>query len=158
MPLVASDACGVCSYLHSETRANGLDFAMRAVRLARKTTPAAMPDEPVAEQSPLLARHQVHQVLLDFFRRLLPCQTKPRRKPRHVRINHDTDVNIKCISQDDVRGLTAHAGEGGEFFHSARDRAVMSLEQLLTTCLNAFRLVPKKAQPADFAFQFCEAG
>src|SRR5207244_8386343 len=42
-------------------------FAVCAIRFARVTPAPPMPDEPVAPVRPMFSRHQLHQVLLDFF-------------------------------------------------------------------------------------------
>ena len=47
-------------------RTKSENFAMPAIRLARETAPPSVPDEPVTPVRPMLARHQLHQIALDF--------------------------------------------------------------------------------------------
>ena len=102
-----------------------LDLATRTVRLSRKTTPPPVPDEPVAEQRPLVLRHELHQVLFDFFRVRVPGQAKPAGQPRDMCVHHNPDIQVECVSQHDVRGLAPHAVEAREFLHRARQLAAV---------------------------------
>src|ERR1035438_1792577 len=83
------------------------DFTVPAVRLARGAAPASVPDEPMAEQRPLPARHELHQLPLDFFRLRFFRQTKTVREPRDVRVHDNSDVDAKSISQNDVCGFSS---------------------------------------------------
>src|ERR1035437_4419801 len=96
---------------HPDLRAELLDFAIRTIRLARVAAAAAMPDEPVAEQRPLFLRHELHQLLLDFYRVRLFRQAKAVGKPRDVRIHNDADVDAERVSENDVRRLAPDTGE-----------------------------------------------
>ncbi len=46
-------------------------FATATVRLARVTTAAPVPDEPVAPVCPMLAWHELHEIQLDLHRILM---------------------------------------------------------------------------------------
>jgi hypothetical protein len=59
----------------TDSGAEARDLAMFAIRVARKTAPAAVPDQEMAQQSPIWLRDQLHQDTLNFFRRFFTCQT-----------------------------------------------------------------------------------
>src|SRR5262249_25958263 len=54
-------------------------LAPAAIGLARITTAAPVPDEPVTPVCPMLARHELHQIELNLHRILLFRQAKPLR-------------------------------------------------------------------------------
>ena len=87
------------------------DVAVRAIRLARGAAAAAMPDEPVAPQGPIVLRHQFHQFLLDFDGVGALHQTEPVAEPRDVRVHHHANVDVEGVAEDNIRRLAPDAGE-----------------------------------------------
>ena len=71
-----------------------------------------MPDEPVTPVGPMLTRHQLHQIELNFFRVFVFRETKPLRQPDHVRVHYDPFVPMKRIAQYHIGGLTPDAWQG----------------------------------------------
>src|SRR5882672_2090018 len=85
-PASTSSAVISFSFIGSPTLRNlfrrrtlGCDRALAAFRLARHADPASVPDHPMREVDPLLHRQELHQVLLDFLRIVLPRQLKSAR-------------------------------------------------------------------------------
>ena len=70
-----------------------------------------MPDEPVTPVCPMLARHELHQIALDFFRVFLVSQAKPLRQPDDMRVHDDAIVFPKRVAQHNIRRLAAYAGQ-----------------------------------------------
>src|SRR5262249_17312643 len=61
-----------CSlFMHSNPRTKLPNLTIWTIRTARITSPPPMPNQPMAEQRPLLIGNKLHQVLLDFHRRSL---------------------------------------------------------------------------------------
>ena len=103
-------ASGFCAWpVRRKTFAAGTqlkNLAPAAIRLARKTAAAAVPEyQPVAPVCPMLARHQLHQIELNFFRVFVFRETKPLRQPDHVGVHHDSFVLMERIAQHLVGGL-----------------------------------------------------
>ena len=73
-----------------------------------------MPDEPMAEQSPLITREQPHEVLLDFCRVAVLRETKSSGNACHVSIDDYSFVNAKGIAQDNIRRLAADSRKRGQ--------------------------------------------
>src|SRR6476619_5305913 len=88
-------------------RAESKNLTVRAIRLARVTAAAAMPDEPMTPVCPMLARHELHQIQLDLHRVLVLRQAKPLRQADHVCVHHDAFVFVKGIAQYYVRRLAS---------------------------------------------------
>src|SRR6266568_4795521 len=70
-----------------------------------------MPDEPVAPVCPMLARHQLHQIELNFFRVFVFRETKPLRQPDHVRVHYDSFILMKRIAQYHIAVLRPTPGK-----------------------------------------------
>ena len=68
-----------------------------------------MPDEPVTPVRPMLARHELRQIALDFFRVLMLCQSEPLRETDDMRVHHDPFIFMKGIPQHNVRSFAANA-------------------------------------------------
>jgi hypothetical protein len=68
-----------------------------------------MPDEPVAPDRPVLARHQLHQLLLDFFRIRLAGKAQPMGKPHDVCIDDDALVFVESIPEHHICSLPSDA-------------------------------------------------
>ena len=127
-------------------RAQGSGFALGAIRFARGAAAAAMPDEPVTEKRPLLARDDAHQILLDFFRRRLARQAEALREARDVGVPTTPTfwskalpsttfavfrpTPARCVSSSMLRGTsppwraTSSAQHARMFFAFARKKPV----------------------------------
>src|ERR1022692_2079445 len=129
------------------------DFTGTAIRPARVAAPPSVPDEPVAEQRPLIARHELHQLLLDFFRLRFFRQTETVREARDVRVHDHSDVDAKRISQNDVCGFSSDAAKLNQCFHRARNFAAVLFDERTAARLNVFRFVAEKTGGLDELLQ-----
>jgi len=130
-----------------------LDFTIWAVRVAGETTAAAMPNEPMAEEGPLLARDQEHEVLLDFDGVGVFGEAKALRQSRDVSIDNDAVIEVEGIAEDDIGGFASDAAEAGEFFHGLRHFAVVALDERLAAGLDAFGFVAEETGAFDGFFE-----
>jgi hypothetical protein len=73
-----------------------------------------MPDEPMAQQSPLIAREQLHEVVLNFQRIGILRQTEASGNPGDVSIDDYSFVDVKGVAQDNIGRFTADSGKSGE--------------------------------------------
>jgi len=127
---------------------------MRAIRLARVTAAAAMPDEPVAEQQPVFLRQKFHQREFDFFRRPLRDQPQPVRQSHRVRVHDDANDHVERVAEDDVRRLAPDAVELDQFLHRARHFAAVALDEFAAAVLDVLRLAAEKSGGLDELLQF----
>ena len=102
---------------------------MGAVGLAGITTAAAVPDEPVAEAGPVLARDEAHQVEFDFFRGSVFGEAEPPGKPLDMGVDDDAFGGVEGVAEDDICGFAAYAGEFGEGIEGAWDLAGVVVEE-----------------------------
>ena len=58
-----------------------------------------------------------------------------------MRIDHNTFLDVESISQNDVGGLAADAGQRHQFFHGARHLAAMIFDKLRAAGLDVFCFV-----------------
>ena len=89
-------------------RAQILDHAHLAARLAGVAHAPAVPDQEMREAVPVGLRHDLHEVALDLDRILLARQREPLREPPHVRVDDDA-LRIAELGSDDVRRLARDA-------------------------------------------------
>ena len=64
----------------------------------------------MTERNPAILRDDLHQVLLDLFRRVLLRELQPVRDAKHVRIDDDAARDAKGGAQDHIGSLARHAG------------------------------------------------
>ena len=84
--------------LHTDPRAERADLAPRAVRLPRDASAPAMPDQPVAEECPILLRHELHQVRLDLLWRRFLGEPEAAAQALHVRVHHHAHVDVVGVA------------------------------------------------------------
>ena len=123
------------------------------IGILRAAHAAAVPDQSVREDRPLLARQQLHQILLDLHRLGLAGQPEPLRQPRDVRIDHDALVLAERGAEHDVRGLARDAGQLDQLLHRRRDLAAVSLDERLRHADQRLRLHPKEAGRVDLLLE-----
>ena len=107
-----------------------------------------MPDQQVREPSPVLARHQLHEVALDLHRIFLLRQPEPLRQPSDVRVDDDP-LRAAELRRHDVRRLARDARQANELVEPARDLAVELLEQHPHRPAEGLRLLPVEAGRED---------
>src|SRR5262245_54866504 len=84
-----SQFMGSATRFHSDSRAKRSHFAIRTIRIAGKATSAAMPDQQVAEQGPLLLWHQFHQCHFNLHRIRFRGESQANGESSHVGGDHD---------------------------------------------------------------------
>ncbi len=134
--------------------ADVVQLAIRAIRLARGTTPAAVEDQPVAEVSPTRLRKEFHQVLLDADRVAEFGEAEPLGEAADMGIHDDAFIFRKGISEDDIGRFASRAGNGGEFCQGIGNFARMPLDEHLAHGADVFRLVPIESRGSDEALEF----
>ena len=75
---------------------------MGAIRFARETATTSVPDQQVTKQRPLFLRHQLHQVLLNFFRCPMFCEAESMRQSPDMGIDDHADVDVEGVAEDNV--------------------------------------------------------
>ena len=107
----------------------------------------------MAPVRPVLPRHQLHQVLFDFFRVGLAGESQPMGKPRYMRVDHDSFLLCECVAQNNVRCFPADARQPAQFFHCIRNAARMFSYDCGSSRPNALGLTPKKAGGTNQSFE-----
>ena len=75
-----------------------------------------------------------------------------------MRIHHNADAGVECVSEDDVGGLASDAVQFNQLFHGARDFAAVLFDDRPAAGFDAPGFVPIKACGLDFTFQCWEIG
>src|SRR5690348_14533882 len=138
---------------YPEARAKLAHLTMRTIRIPRKATTPPVPNQQMTKQRPSLLWNKPHQVLLNLFGVLFFGQSKPLRQARHMRVHHHAHVDVKGVSEHDVRGLAADAAERDQFVHRAGNITAETLGQRLAASLDAPGLIAKKTGRLNFLFQ-----
>ena len=108
-----------------------------------------MPDEPVAEEGPLGAGDELHEVALDFLGRGFFRQAEALGEPGDVGVHDDADVQAKGVAEDDVGGFAPDSSERGEGVHGARDFAAVALNEGGAAGADVFRFGAEEAGRFD---------
>jgi hypothetical protein len=96
----------------------------------RKCCIGAVENDAVAESGRGLGRENFAKLPLDLFRLLqVVHQTEAVGDTDAVGIHNGTAGDMKHIAKDQVGGLAADAGKGGELLHGGRDLTVMLFQQ-----------------------------
>lgn len=143
-------------FCYSDLRAQLFNFTIFTIRFARAATAAPVPNQPVTEQRPLLLRHENHHVPLNFVRRGLFRQAKPTRKPRHVRVHDDADVEAEGIAQNDIRRFASDTVQLRQLLHRLRDIPAMVFDKFAAAVSDVLCLIAEKARRLDGLLQFGE--
>ncbi len=96
----------------TDAGAQGLDFAVGAIRGSGVAATAAMPDEPMAEDCPLWLWNEAYQLLLDSLGRCFLCQTQTLREACDVGVHDNPRADVEGVAEDDVGRLATNAAEG----------------------------------------------
>src|SRR3990172_7656714 len=125
-----------------------IDGTGRAIRLPGQADPPTVGLEQMAEPDLFLIGYQGIQVKLNLIRVRLGTEPQTLREASHVGVHADRRLAIGVAPQD-VGRLPAHPWQGQEILECPRDLALEPGDDLLTTLLNGFGLVPVKARGAD---------
>src|SRR5437868_13689329 len=77
------------------------------------------------EERPLIAWEEGHQILLDLHRVRVLREGSALADARDMAVDDDALVPIVRVTEDDVRGLPADAGELDELLHRRRYEAIV---------------------------------
>ena len=78
------------------------------------------------------------------------------RKPRHVRVNNNTNIDAERIAQNDIRRFASDAVQLRQFLHRLRNFSTVALNEFAAAISNVLRLVPEKARGFDGLLKFGE--
>src|SRR5205823_9248180 len=98
-----------CNASYARTRAPPVYDTDLASGPPRDAHPPPVEDQRVREPGPLVARHQPHQVSLDFHGIRLTCEAEQGGQALHVCVHHDPFVLPEPGAEYHVRGLAADA-------------------------------------------------
>src|SRR5215204_2389238 len=100
-----------------------------------------MPNEEVTEKSPLFARNHFHKDGLDLDRIVRAHETKALGEARHVGIDDNALVDVKGVTEDNVRRFSSHPCQCGQLLHRLRHIAAVMLDECPATALKALRFI-----------------
>jgi hypothetical protein len=119
--------------------------------------PAAVPDQPVREQGPLLAREQLPDFLLDLDRVFLLRPAEPAGEPAEVRVHRDAR-DAERVPQHHVGRLAADAGQGDQVLLPAGHLPAVPVAERLAEPDQAVGLGPEEPGRLDDLFQLRPVG
>src|SRR6266516_4680140 len=122
---------------------------------ACETDSAAVPDEEVRENAPVLARDDRLEVALDLHRVVLLRQPETLREPAHVRVDDDS-LRVPELRGDDVGGLAGDTRQAQELLELARHAAVELLDQHPHRAVQRPRLLSEEAGRADVVLELLD--
>ena len=101
-----------------------LEVAAVAFGFAGDADLAAVMDELVGEVDPAVLRDDLHQLLLDFLRRVAFGEAEAAGDAEDVGVDDYAFGFAEADAEDDVGGFAGCAGDGDEFGEGLRDLAV----------------------------------
>ena len=122
-----------------------LDLAAGTVGVDRRAPRAAVGDEPMTPDRPMLARNDPHEVALNFLGVSVRRQLEPVRQPADVRVHHDALVDAEGVAEHDIRGLAPDARQRAQLLHLLRNLAAVACEDLGTHRPKVARFRPVEA-------------
>ena len=106
---------------------------------------------------PLLLGDDLHQIELNLDGIIILRQPNPSAHPVNMRV-HGNARHPEGISQNDVRCLPPHAGEGHQFLQIFWNIPSESSDQFLAALLDRLGFVSIESGWPDLRFQFCQVG
>lgn len=107
----------------------------------------------MAQNRPVIFRHNLHQIRFDFIRIGMFRQTQEPGDPFDMGINRNTG-HTECIAQYDIRGFSADTIEGHQILQVTGHITVVPVNQRLTAFSDVHRLVAEKPGGMYSMFQF----
>jgi hypothetical protein len=129
---------------------------MRAIGFSGGATAPAVPDQPVTEQGPEVAREDGHELALNLFRLTLAGELQALGKAGDMGIDDDAVIELKGVAEHDIGRLAADAVELDESLHGLGDLAMVQVEEGLATPLNVAGFGAEESDAADILFERCE--
>ena len=126
---------------------------MGAVGAGGFAAAAAVEDEPVGKQGPVVLRDEFHEDGLDFFWVGLAGEAEAGGEARDVGVDDDADVLAEGVAEDDVGGFAADAGELDEFVHGLRDVSAMLVDEEPAAGADVFGLGAVEADGAEVVLE-----
>ena len=133
--------------------ADSSELALRAVGLARIAPASAMPDQPMAEDCPLVPRQDTDQVGLDFLGVFLTGQPETQGEALDVGVDDNPGFDAKRVSEHDIGGFSADTCQSSEGLHGAGHFAAVFGDQVGATGTDVFSFGPEKTGGLDNTFQ-----
>jgi len=112
-----------------------------------------MQQQALRDSRPLGHRHELLQVLFDQVWIVGSGQTESLRHALHMGIDDDTGL-AEGIPENDIRGLSADARQGDQFFHRVRDLFAEALGHGFAAGDEMFRFVLKETGGTNELFEF----
>ncbi len=128
-----------------------------ALGFSRKADVAAMQQQALRDSRPLGFRHELLQVLFDLVWIVGSGQAESLCHALHVGIDDDTGL-AEGIPENDIRGLSADAGQGDQRIHRVRDLFAEALGHGFAAGDEMLRFVLKEAGGTNKLFEFGEIG
>jgi hypothetical protein len=125
--------CAGGFFVGDEFGAGGAEFqegALFAAGFAGEADLAAVENEEMGEEGPVVLGDDFHQVLFDFDGIGVCGEVEALGEASDVGIDDDADILVEGVSQDDIGGFSTDAAEGGEFLHGLGDLAVVFLDDV----------------------------
>ena len=116
-----------------------------------------MQQQALRDSRPLGFRHELLQVLFDQVWIVGSGQAESLRHALHVGIDDDTGL-AEGIPENDIRGLSADAGQGDQLIHRVRDLFAEALGHGFAAGDEMLRFVLKEAGGTNELFEFWEIG
>src|SRR5262245_17012730 len=113
-----------------------------------------MPDQPVTEESPQVLRDQFHELLFDLLRVFFAGEPESLGKSGDVSIDHNANVHIERIAENDISRFAPDAPKLNQFVHRTWHFTFMTLDDSGSRSSNAFGFVSKKSCGLDDLFKF----
>ena len=132
-----------------DARAEVPKFAFLAVGIACLAAAAAMPDQPVGEECPLIPVAELHEILLDLHGIIICCEAESQGEAADMSVDNDPFVDAESVSQDDIGGLAARSGNGGKFLHGGGNFSIVAFHKCSSHATKRLRLVTVEACGAD---------
>ncbi len=123
-----------------------------ALRVARAADLAAVKDQQVRNKSPIFLGDEFHEVLFDFDGIGMGGQAQASREAADVGVDHDADVFVEGVAQDDVGGFAAYAAQAGQFLHGLGHIAAEFFQNVLGGLFDGFGFAAEKTGGLDDFF------
>jgi len=127
----------------------GINATFRTFRRARHTKRAAVQNDTVCEDDPLILGDDLDQVLLDLDRVGFPGEVEACGDALHMSVDHHSGGDVVGRAQHHIGSLSGGAGNGEEFLHGPWHLTAEFRDYFLRRAHNRFRLVIEKSGGAD---------
>lgn len=119
--------------------------------------PSPMPDDIVGEHRVVLRRKQCSDVRFNLVRIFLGRPTESTGEATEVGV-HRYPGNVECVTQDDIRGLAAHPGQGHQSIQISGDLTTIFITESLPDALDGLGLLAKETGRRNQCLEFVAVG